>query len=268
MNAVLAVADEGDIRRVGLVAEGRLAAPAWLIPAGSNDAPAGALADLLAEMESLGHRVVGVAAASSPGRAGPESEFRRLGLPVLRVRRAEAVREAEWHGALHGARHLLVIDCDGPDAAMVLDGRVRAGAAGSAGAIAHLGLDRPGSVRCACGRRGCFGALLAAGARAPAPPRPPGRGPARMRSLDWLALAAIALVNVVNPEFLVVAGALVTDEDDLAQLAATVMAGCLSATAEGLSAVVLAEPDAALVGAASLFLASDGRGAASIPEET
>ena len=162
---------------------------------------------------------------------------------------------------------MLVIDCDGPDAALVLDGRVRAGAAGSAGAIAHLGLDRPGPVPCVCGRRGCFGALLAAGEGAPAPPRPPGRGPARTRALDWLALAAIALVNVVNPEFLVVAGALVTGEDDLTQLAETVMAGCLSATAAGLSAVVLAEPDAALVGAASLFLARESLGAASIPEE-
>ncbi len=268
MNAVLAVADEGDLRRVGLVAEGRLASPARLVSAGSDDALAGALAELVPEMESLGHRVIGVAAASNPGRSWPEAQFQRLGLPVLRVRRAEAVREAEWRGALRGARHVLVIDCDAPDAALVLDGHVRAGAAGLAGGIAHLGLDRPGPVPCACGRRGCLGALLAAREGAPAPPLPPGRGPARTRALDWLALAAIALVNVVNPEFLVVAGTVMEGEDDLAHFAATVMAGCLSATAAGLSAVVLAEPDAALVGAASLFLASDGRDAASTLEET
>lgn len=269
MMAVLAVADEGEARRVGLVAHGHLLAPARLVAQGPEAVFARALASTAAEAKDLGHRLVGAAMASSPGRTPPAADLRRLGLPILRVRRAEAVREAEWaDGTLSGARHVLVLDSDGPDAALVLDGRACAGASGRAGTVAHLGLDRSGPVTCSCGRRGCLGALLAAGEDAPPPPRPAGCGPAHTRALGWLTLAGIALVNAVNPEFVVVAGSIVADAADLENFATTLMSGCLSATAAGLSAVVMAETDAPLIGAASLFLAGSSRGAPPPFEET
>jgi len=137
----------------------------------------------------------------------------------------------------------------------LLDGRSYAGANGKAGDIAHLGIDRTGGVRCACGRTGCLTALLEAGAAAPPPPLPQAFPSAPSRPLGWMAIAAISVVNTLNPALLILKGSVVKEAATFAWLAAAVRRGCLGPTRAGLVDISQARDDSALVGAAAGFAA-------------
>ncbi|MEW9550223.1 ROK family protein [Nonomuraea sp. NPDC050783] len=151
---------------------------------------------------------------------------RRLELPVLVENDVNALAAAErLYGRGRTHRDFLVMTIGrGVGAAIVADGRIYRGARGGAGEFGHLPVD-PGGPRCGCGARGCLEAFvgsagLLAAARA--------RGCAGTGSVAGLARAAEAgdpaarevfaeagailgraaagLVNVVDPEVVVVLG--------------------------------------------------------------
>jgi predicted NBD/HSP70 family sugar kinase len=162
-----------------------------------------------------------------------------LGVPVELHNTVQAAAVAEHaEGAGRGARTLaLVYAGTGVGAAVLTDGRLFEGAAGLAGDLGHAlmpGLD----ARCSCGRHGCVETAASASAVARAARDAVRTGsPTRMAALgdgvssldvyaaaeagDTLAqallgeagrtlgIAASWLVNVINPDVLVVGGGLV-----------------------------------------------------------
>ncbi|MDF4249117.1 ROK family protein [Streptomyces sp. WMMB303] len=133
------------------------------------------------------------------------------------------------HGAGRGARHLLVVGTGhhGVGGALVLDGRLHTGSSGLALEVGHLTVDPEGRP-CHCGSRGCLdvetdpAALLAAAAR-PASPgtslltqaaellrteygADPAVREAAGRLIDRLGLGLAGLVNILNPDRIVLAG--------------------------------------------------------------
>lgn len=88
-----------------------------------------------------------------------------LGLPVLVGNDANlaALAEITW-GAARGCRNVgYVFTAKGIGAGLVLDGRIYAGASGTAGEIGHTTIDEDGLV-CECGNRGCLNTVADAGA--------------------------------------------------------------------------------------------------------
>ncbi|WP_327590077.1 ROK family transcriptional regulator [Nonomuraea sp. NBC_00507] len=169
---------------------------------------------------------------------------RRLRLPVLVENDVNALAVAErLYGRGRTHRDFLVVTIGrGVGAAIVTDGRVYRGARGGAGEFGHLPVDPEGPV-CGCGARGCLEAfvgsagLLAAaraksGDRADAPAAPDGRdgrggrdplgavaalgraaagGDPVARAVfeeagAILGRATAGLINVVDPEVVVVLG--------------------------------------------------------------
>ncbi|WP_026004483.1 ROK family protein [Streptomyces sp. AA1529] len=133
------------------------------------------------------------------------------------------------HGAGRGARHLLVVGTGhhGVGGALVLDGRLHTGSSGLALEVGHLTVD-PDGRPCHCGSRGCLdvetdpAALLAAAGR-PASPgtslltqaaellrteygTDPAVREAAGRLVDRLGLGLAGLVNILNPDRIVLAG--------------------------------------------------------------
>lgn len=133
------------------------------------------------------------------------------------------------HGAGHGAHHLLCVATGhrGVGGALVLDGRLHTGSAGLALEVGHLTVD-PAGRPCHCGSRGCLDvetdplALLEAAGR---PPGPEGSLLAQARELvraeyatdpavraathlviDRLGLGLAGLVNILNPDRIVLGG--------------------------------------------------------------
>ncbi|WP_428814655.1 ROK family protein [Streptomyces albus subsp. chlorinus] len=133
------------------------------------------------------------------------------------------------HGAGRGARHLLVVGTGhhGVGGALVLDGRLHTGSSGLAMEVGHLTVD-PGGRPCHCGSRGCLdvetdpAALLAAAGREAGPGtsllaqaeelvRTAYATDARVREatgalIDRLGLGLAGLVNILNPDRIVLAG--------------------------------------------------------------
>ncbi len=132
----------------------------------------------------------------------------------------------------------------GIGAGVVIGGRVVRGAHGFAGELGHVGIDPSGS-RCACGERGCLETVVGVGRRASA-----------VRRADALAAALRDVVNLIDPEAVVLGGAFSPGGDELA-----------SAVADRLHASTLGArwrpcpvmtsslgPDAALLGATTTAL--------------
>ncbi|KPC65836.1 MULTISPECIES: ROK family protein [Streptomyces] len=134
------------------------------------------------------------------------------------------------HGAGRGARHLLVVGTGhhGVGGALVLDGRLHTGSSGLALEVGHLTVD-PDGRPCHCGSRGCLdvetdpAALFAAAGRAPVSgggsllsqagelirdryPRDARVREAVERLIDRLGLGLAGLVNILNPDRIVLAG--------------------------------------------------------------
>jgi predicted NBD/HSP70 family sugar kinase len=230
------------------------------------------------------HRPTGVVGSTAilpawVGVAAADEMHRRLDLPILVDNDANlaALAEAAF-GAGRDAKDLIyLMISSGIGAGLVLDGRLYRGAEGLAGELGHVLVDPDGPV-CRCGNRGCLETVAGTDALADLLRRSHGDG------LDGHAIVTLArdgdlgcrrviadagraigkvaatLVNVLNPELLIVggdlseAGELLLDgvRESLgrsalptAAQAAPVVAGSLGDRAEVLGAIalVLSEAD-------------------------
>ncbi|MEU4079472.1 hypothetical protein DEJ45_31905 [Streptomyces venezuelae] len=132
------------------------------------------------------------------------------------------------HGAGRGARDLLCVATGhrGVGGALVLDGRLHTGSAGLALEVGHLTVNPEGRP-CHCGSRGCLDvetdplAFLTAAGRAPGPevsllqqardllrtsPQDPGVRVAVGELIDRLGLGLAGLVNILNPDRIILGG--------------------------------------------------------------
>lgn len=132
------------------------------------------------------------------------------------------------HGAGRGATHLLCVATGhrGVGGALVLDGRLHTGSSGLALEVGHLTVD-PHGRPCHCGSRGCLDvetdplALLAAAGRRPDPttslltqarallqaaPGDPTLRAASHAVIDRLGLGLAGLVNILNPDRIILGG--------------------------------------------------------------
>lgn len=132
------------------------------------------------------------------------------------------------HGAGRGSRHLLLVTSGhrGVGGALVIDGRLHTGSGGLALEVGHLTVDPQGRP-CPCGNRGCLNsetdpeALIAAAGRTPDPERPlllqarelaraaagdPQARAAVDHAVDRLGLGLAGLVNILNPDRIVLSG--------------------------------------------------------------
>ncbi|MDT3398823.1 ROK family protein [Streptomyces sp. B1866] len=132
------------------------------------------------------------------------------------------------HGAGRGARHLLCVATGhrGVGGALILDGRVHTGSSGLALEVGHLTVN-PDGAPCHCGSRGCLDieadplAFLTAAGRAPGPEESllaqarallreeyadPSVRAAAHRLTDRLGLGLAGLVNILNPDRIILGG--------------------------------------------------------------
>jgi glucokinase len=174
----------------------------------------------------------------------------RIGLPVVLDNDANAALMAECRfGAARGARHVVMLTIGtGIGGGLLVDGRVLRGAGGAAAELGHIVIDRDGPP-CPgnCPNRGCLEAvvsgpaLAAAGRRAAEADPASGLGRALAGGRDVtgplvtelahdgdagaqevlarlgrdLGIGIANLVNIFNPEFVVVGGGLVAAGDFL-----------------------------------------------------
>jgi glucokinase len=142
-----------------------------------------------------------------------------------RVRLENDASAAAWgelrFGAGRGCRDLLTLTLGtGVGGGMILDGRLRRGPDGTAGEVGHLVVE-PRGRRCPCGGRGCLeayggarGLVRTAGGLAATPhdlARLARRGNARARAAfrrygASLGIALASLVNLLNPERIILTG--------------------------------------------------------------
>ncbi|GAB3677632.1 ROK family transcriptional regulator [Actinocorallia lasiicapitis] len=126
-------------------------------------------------------------------------------------------------GAGRGSRHLVVVLVgSGVGAALINDGRLYRGVSNSAGEWGHTTVERDGRL-CRCGRRGCLEAYV--GATAVLARHPGGLGSSEESALsalvtdtgpeatalltetvDWLGLGLANLINLLNPERVLLGG--------------------------------------------------------------
>jgi predicted NBD/HSP70 family sugar kinase len=133
------------------------------------------------------------------------------------------------HGSGRGAQHLLVVGTGhrGVGGALVLDGRLHTGSSGLALEVGHLTVD-PGGRPCHCGSRGCLDvetdplAFVEAAGRDPGPEvsllersqevirTEYGTDPAVRTAvetlIDRLGLGLAGLVNILNPDRIILGG--------------------------------------------------------------
>ncbi|MFC9223094.1 ROK family protein [Streptomyces hygroscopicus] len=133
------------------------------------------------------------------------------------------------HGAGGGAQHLLCVATGhrGVGGALVLDGRLHTGSAGLALEVGHLTVNPEGSP-CHCGSRGCLDtetdplAFLTAAGREPGPEvsllrqardllhqeyaTDPSVRAATEQLIDRLGLGLASLVNILNPDRIILGG--------------------------------------------------------------
>ena len=142
-----------------------------------------------------------------------------------------ALAELEVRGAGAAQEQLLLTGAVGVGGGIVTGGQLLRGARGFAGEIGHLQVDRHGQV-CRCGRRGCWETVIGLNALLglAVGPGDPVRDPSvdvvrRLEELraraeaddertlaaihevgDWLALGCGSLINIFNPEVIVLGG--------------------------------------------------------------
>ncbi|MGW2632544.1 ROK family protein [Streptomyces chattanoogensis] len=179
------------------------------------------------------------------------------------------------HGAGRGARDLLCVASGhrGVGGALVLDGRLHSGSSGLALEVGHLTVN-PEGAPCHCGSRGCLDveadplAFLAAAGRTPGPEgsllhqaadllrndyADPGVRAAADLLIDRLGLGIAGLVNILNPDRIILGGlhrALV--EADPERLRAVVADRSLWGRSGGVPILPCSLDHNSLVGAAEL----------------
>lgn len=153
-----------------------------------------------------------------------------LGVPVAAANDAHLGCRAELSFGAGAGAHSLVYLNGGPSGiggGIVVEGRAVGGAAGYAGEIGHLSVDASGPA-CACGAHGCLESLVSRAALAAAvgiahpdddelekalaaaiSEERPTPGPVAReveRQLRWLAIALRGVVNLLNPELVILGG--------------------------------------------------------------
>jgi glucokinase len=161
-----------------------------------------------------------------------------LDWPVVLENDANAAAIGEmWRGAGQGHRALICVTLGtGVGGGIILDGKLWRGADGSAGEIGHIGVDPFAGVACMCGSRGCLEVYASATAivrmTREARPRYPnsilhntedltsakiyqaGREGDELaievfrRMGVYLGIGLASLINVLNPEIVVIGGGL------------------------------------------------------------
>lgn len=145
-----------------------------------------------------------------------------LGIPVAVDNDATCAAVAEWRvGAARGCRDALVVTLGtGIGGGAIIDGRVARGHNGYAAEFGHMVVERNGA-RCPCGRRGCWEEYASGGGLS----RLAGgiaservvegfvaRDEASVRVVgefaDWVAIGLHNLVNIHDPELIVLGGGL------------------------------------------------------------
>jgi glucokinase len=219
----------------------------------------------------------------------------RLGLPVVVDNDATAALIAEWrYGAARGVRNALILTIGtGVGGAMLVDGHVVRGASGAAGELGHIVIDESGPP-CPgnCPSHGCLesfvsGPALAIEGRARAEAQPEsglGRALAAGRQISGPLVAELAhdgdeaaraavellgrhlgigmtgLINVFNPEVVVVGGGLVGAGDLLLAPAREVVASRALVPARDQVRIVPARfgDESGMLGAAALAFDAAG----------
>lgn len=158
--------------------------------------------------------------------------------PVILENDANAAAIGEmWRGAAQGYRTIICVTLGtGVGGGIILDGKLWRGADGSAGEIGHISVDPFGGVACTCGSRGCLEVYASATAivrmTREARPRYPnsilhntedltsakvyqaGTGGDELaievfrRMGVYLGIGLASLINVLNPEIVVIGGGL------------------------------------------------------------
>ncbi len=175
---------------------------------------------------------------SLPGYELAPALERALGRPVLLENDANAAALGEmWQGAAHGHQTILCLTLGtGVGGGIILDGKLWRGADGTAGEIGHTSVDPFGGVKCKCGNIGCLEVYasataivrIAREALAQNPSSLLQSSPANELTAEKVFSAAIAcdelaldifrrvgvylgiamanLVNIFNPEMIVIGG--------------------------------------------------------------
>jgi len=149
-----------------------------------------------------------------------------LGVPVTVANEADLGALAEHlRGAAVGHEHVLFVTGEvGVGGGLIVDGRPLNGAAGFGGEIGHMPINRTGR-RCGCGAIGCWETEVGEGALLTRAGRPADGGrdavdavfdaaaagdPGALAALDetghWLGIGLAGLVNLLNPELVVLGG--------------------------------------------------------------
>ena len=167
----------------------------------------------------------------------------RLGLPALLENDANAAAVGEmWRGAAGGCKTIICLTLGtGVGGGIILDGKLWRGVDGAAAEIGHMCVDPFGGVACTCGSRGCLEVFASATAivrmTREASPRYPdsvlqGREDLTAETIfeagkagDELALEIFRrmgvylgiglanLINILNPEMIVIGGGVVNGWD-------------------------------------------------------
>lgn len=147
-------------------------------------------------------------------------------VPVSVANHADLGALAELRrGAAIGLDHVLFIHGEvGVGGGLIVDGRPLTGVAGYGGEVGHIPVN-PNGVACRCGSVGCWETEIGEGALLLRAGRPPGGGrgeveavleeaaagsPSALSALDnvgrWLGFGLAGLVNVLNPQLVVLGG--------------------------------------------------------------
>jgi predicted NBD/HSP70 family sugar kinase len=147
-------------------------------------------------------------------------------LPIVVANEADLGALSEWRrGAAVGADHVLFVSGEvGVGGGLIVDGKQLTGAAGYGGEIGHIPVNPNGS-RCRCGSIGCWETEVGEGALLRLAGHPPDAGregldavlreaadgsSKALRALDdigrWLGFGLAGLVNVFNPQVVVLGG--------------------------------------------------------------
>jgi glucokinase len=167
----------------------------------------------------------------------------RLGLPAILENDANAAAVGEmWQGAARGCRTIICVTLGtGVGGGIILDGELWRGVDGAAAEIGHMCVDPFGGVACTCGSRGCLEVFASATAivrmTREASPRFPDsllHGTTELTAESifaaglkddelaleifrrmgvYLGIGLANLINILNPEMIVIGGGVVNGWD-------------------------------------------------------
>jgi glucokinase len=166
----------------------------------------------------------------------------RLGLPTILENDANAAAVGEmWQGAAVGCKTIICVTLGtGVGGGIILDGKLWRGVDGAAAEIGHMCVDPFGGVACTCGSRGCLEVFASATAivrmtREASPRYPDSILQGKERTAEmifeagkvgdelaleifrrmgvYLGIGLANLINILNPEMIVIGGGVVNGWD-------------------------------------------------------